>query len=256
MVVVLPDPLTPITRMTCGRGKAEISSRFATGASAEFGRTAGGVVNVITKSGPNSFHGSLFYFQRLEALSANTSDDKPLTDFHREQFGGTIGGPIVKDRAFFFVAVEQIIANLTRPNLSEPIGSPCSVSAPTIGANEGLINSSPDCQRLALLNFFQTRLDQNEGLPVKHPIRNSAVLTRLDWDLSNNNKLSASYNFNYSKNENQTFDVATYGTSANGTEGPSKINVFNFEPVHLFSPQLNDAHFTYRASRVLARPAS
>ncbi|HTG15544.1 MAG TPA: carboxypeptidase regulatory-like domain-containing protein, partial [Blastocatellia bacterium] len=187
---------------------------IATGASAEFGRTAGGVVNVITKSGTNSFHGSLFYFQRLEALSANTSDGKPLTDFSREQFGGTVGGPIIKDKVFFFAAVEQIFANLTRPNLSEPIGTPCSVSNPTIGANEALINSSPDCQRLALLNFISAKVGQDDGLPVKHPQRNTAVLTKLDWDLSPNNKLSASYNFDYSNNENQTFDVATYGTSA------------------------------------------
>ena len=223
----------------------------ATGASAEFGRTAGGVVNVITKSGTNEVHGSLFYFQRLEALSANTSDDKPLKDFHREQFGGTIGGPIVRDKIFYFGAVEQIIANLTRPNLSETIGTPCSVSAPTVPANEALINSSPDCQRLALLNFFNTRLSQNEALPVEHPQRNTAVLTKLDWDLSANNKLSASYNFDYSKNENQTFDVATYGTSANGTEGPSKINVFNLNLFSSLSPtKLNEAHFTYsRESR-------
>src|SRR5947199_314919 len=69
----------------------------ATGASAEFGRTAGGVINVITKSGTNDIHGSLFHFQRLEGLTAKTSDGKKLNDFHREQFGGTIGGPIVKD---------------------------------------------------------------------------------------------------------------------------------------------------------------
>lgn len=224
---------------------------IATGASAEFGRTAGGIVNVITKSGTNSVHGSLFYFQRLEALSANTSDGKPLKDFHREQFGGTFGGPIIKDKVFYFVAVEQIIANLSRLNLGEAIGTPCTVSAPTIGANEALINGSPDCQRLALLNFFQNRLGQDEGLPVKHPQRNTAVLTKLDWNLTPNNKLSASYNFDYSKNENQTFDVATYGTSANGTEGPSKINVFNLNLFSSLSPtKLNEAHFTYgRESR-------
>ena len=94
----------------------------ATGASAEFGRTAGGIINVITKSGTNEVHGSLFHFQRLEALTANASDGKPLTDFRREQFGGTIGGPIKKDKAFFFFAVESIRERLTRANLSEPIG--------------------------------------------------------------------------------------------------------------------------------------
>src|SRR5882724_9750528 len=224
---------------------------IATGASAEFGRTAGGVVNVITKSGTNNVHGSLFHFQRLEALSADTSDGKPLKDFHREQFGGTLGGPIIKDKVFFFGAFEQILSNLTRANLSEPIGTPCSVSAPTIGANEALINGSADCQRLALINFFKAKLSADEGLPVKHPIRNTAVLTKLDWNLSANNKLSASYNFDYSKNENQTFDVGTYGTTANGTEGPSKINLFNLNFFSsLSATKLNEAHFTYsRESR-------
>ncbi|MEK6325001.1 MAG: TonB-dependent receptor [Acidobacteriota bacterium] len=135
--------------------------------------------------------------------------------------------------------------------MSESIGTPCSVSAPTIGANEALINGSADCQRLALLNFFKTRLGQDESLPVKRPQRNTATLTKLDWNLSADNKLTASYNFDYSKNENQTFDVATYGTSANGTEGPSKINVFNLNLFSSLSPtRLNEAHFTYaRESR-------
>jgi len=70
----------------------------ATGATAEFGRTAGGIINVISKSGTNNVHGSLFHFQRLEALAANTSDGKPLKDFRREQFGGTVGGPIGRTR--------------------------------------------------------------------------------------------------------------------------------------------------------------
>src|SRR5436309_7340762 len=74
----------------------------ASGANAEFGRTAGGIVNVITKSGTNQVKGSLFHYQRVERLTSKTSDGRPLTDFHREQSGGSIGGPIVRDKAFFF----------------------------------------------------------------------------------------------------------------------------------------------------------
>lgn len=220
----------------------------ATGASAEFGRSAGGIINVISKSGTNNTHGSLFWFQRLEALSAHTSDGKPLKDFRREQFGGTIGGPIKKDKAFFFFALEGIRENLTRANLSDPIGTPCSVAAPVITnpAHEVLINASPDCQRLALINFFQTSRNQNEGLPVQHPIRNYAFLGKTDFNLNKSNQLAISYNYDYSKNTNQTFDVATYGNSANGIEGPSKINNLN---VNLFSTlsatKLNEAHFSY-----------
>ncbi|HVF23766.1 MAG TPA: TonB-dependent receptor, partial [Pyrinomonadaceae bacterium] len=201
----------------------------ATGASAEFGRTAGGVINVITKSGTNDVHGSLFYFQRLEALTANTSDGKPLRDFHREQYGGTIGGPIRRDKAFYFIAFEGINENLTRPNLSEQIGdAPCPIGAPTIIANEAVINGNVDCQRLALISFFRATRNQEEGLPIKHKINNQAFFAKTDFELNPANHLAISYNFDHSKNTNQTFDVDTYGNSANGIEGPSKINVVRF----------------------------
>src|ERR1041385_537541 len=219
----------------------------ATGASAEFGRTAGGVINVITKSGTNEVHGSAFYFQRLEALTANTSDGKPLDNFHREQYGGTVGGPFKKDKAFYFLAFEGIRENLDRANLSEPIGTPCAIATPTIGANEPQINASPDCQRLALLNFFRAApFNQEEGLPVSHKINNQAFLGKVDFNLNDANQLAISYNFDYSKNTNQTFDVATYGDSANGIEGPSKINVIRANLFTTVSPtKLNEAHFSY-----------
>src|SRR5262249_27868065 len=138
----------------------------ATGASAEFGRTAGGVVNVITKSGTNDIHGSLFHYQRLEGLTSNTSDGRPLQDFRREQSGGSIGGPIVKNKAFFFGTFEQIFENLKRDNLSTAIGAPCSIAAPVVGANDAAISGSADCQRVALINFFKNRFSQDESRPV------------------------------------------------------------------------------------------
>lgn len=76
--------------------------------SAEFGRFNGGVVNLTTKSGTNNFHGSLFEFFRNETLNARnlfapaTAANPGKPQFRRNQFGGVIGGPIVKDRTFFF----------------------------------------------------------------------------------------------------------------------------------------------------------
>jgi hypothetical protein len=219
----------------------------ASGASAEFGRTAGGVINVITKSGTNDVHGSIFYFQRLEALTANTSDGKPLKGFHREQYGGTIGGPIKQDKAFYFFAFEGIREKLERANLSEQVGgTPCPVTAPTILANEAAISGNDDCARLALINFIRASRNQEEGLPIDHKINNQAFFSRVDFDLNSSNHLSVSYNFDYSKNTNQTFDVATYGNSANGIEGPSKINVVRANLFTTVSPtKLNEAHFSY-----------
>jgi hypothetical protein len=225
---------------------------IATGAPAEFGRTAGGVVNVITKSGTNNVRGTLFHFQRMEALTGDLSDGTKLEDFHREQFGGTIGGPLQRDKAFYFGAIEGITGDFTRPNLSVPIGTPCPISNPTIGANEALINAEGDCQRVALLNFYQSRLGMNEAQTISHPIKTAALLLKGDFNLNPNNRLGVSYNFNHSRKENETFDVATYGTSANGIEGdPARINVFNANWfTTLSSSRLNEAHFTYsRESR-------
>src|SRR6266404_3440004 len=224
----------------------------ATGANAEFGRTAGGIINVISKSGTNDVHGSAFYFQRLEALTAHTSDGKPLKDFNRKQFGGTIGGPIKKNKSFFFFAFEGIREKLSRANLSEPIGTPCAIAAPVITpirSDEAAINASADCQRVALINFIKAApatSGQDEGLPISHKIDNEALLAKFDFDLNSSNKLAVSYNFDYSKNTNQTFDVATYGNSANGIEGPSKINVINGNLFSAISPTIvNEAHFSY-----------
>lgn len=226
---------------------------IATGAPAEFGRTAGGVVNVITKSGTNTPHGSLFHFQRAEALTSELSDGTTLDGFHREQWGGTFGGPIRRDRAFVFAALEGITGDFTRPNLGRPIGpTPCPVANPTIQAHEALINSNGDCQRTALLSFMNARLGMDESRPIAHPIETVALLTKLDVVANSRNSLSASWNFNHSRKENETFDVATYGPSANGIEGdPARINIANVNWFSTLSPRLvNEAHFTYsRESR-------
>ena len=224
----------------------------ASGANPEFGRTAGGVVNVITKSGTNDFHGSAFEYFRTEALTAATSDGKPLENFRRNQFGGSFGGPIIKNKLFFFAAGEGIRENLTRKNLSVALGPACSVATPVVGVNDATISTSPECQRVALLNFFKTApfpssiKNTNEGVPVEHSIRNAAVFGRVDYNLNSKNQIFGSYNFDWSKNPNETFDVPTYGTSANGIEGPSKIQAVSTNWFSTLSnSMLNEAHFTY-----------
>src|SRR5229473_1654284 len=224
----------------------------ASGANPEFGRTAGGVINVITKSGTNDIHGSAFEYFRTEALTAATSDGRPLDNFRRNQFGGSLGGPIIKNKLFFFAASEGIRENLTRKNLSVALGPACSVAAPVAGVDDAAINASPECQRVALLNFFKTApfpsgiKNTDEGVAVDHSIRNAAVFGRVDYNLNSKNQIFGSYNFDWSKNPNQTFDVPTYGTSANGIEGPSKIQAVNTNWFSTLSnTMLNEAHFTY-----------
>ncbi|HEU0138644.1 MAG TPA: TonB-dependent receptor [Bryobacteraceae bacterium] len=79
--------------------------------SAEYGRTGGGVVNVISRSGTNEYHGTLYYFHRNKALNANdffsNAANRPRAPFVFNQYGITVGGPVKKDRTFFFFNWER-----------------------------------------------------------------------------------------------------------------------------------------------------
>lgn len=78
--------------------------------SAEFGQTGGAVVNMVTRSGTNDFHGTGYYFLRDAALNANdwfsNRAGRALPAFHRDQYGGVLGGPVIKNKTFFFGAYE------------------------------------------------------------------------------------------------------------------------------------------------------
>lgn len=104
------------------------------GFSAEFGRAAGGVINVVTKSGTNRFTGSAFEYFRDESLNARNPNlvaaNRPRPPGQINQFGGTIGGRIVKDKAFFFGAYEG-----QRSNLSNPVVVNSLVQAPAAVQN-------------------------------------------------------------------------------------------------------------------------
>lgn len=75
---------------------------------ADYGRTAGGVINAVTKSGTNNFHGDAYWFIREKSLDARNFFDKNIPPFHRNQFGASGGGPIKKDKTFIFADYEGI----------------------------------------------------------------------------------------------------------------------------------------------------
>lgn len=78
--------------------------------SAEYGQTGSAVVNMVTRSGTNSFHGTAYYFMRDSTLNANdwfaNRSGRAIPDFHRDQYGGVFGGPVIKNKTFFFAAYE------------------------------------------------------------------------------------------------------------------------------------------------------
>ncbi|GAC1434947.1 MAG: hypothetical protein NVSMB58_22200 [Terriglobales bacterium] len=104
--------------------------------SAEYGKTSGGVVNAITRSGTNQFHGSGYEFLRNSALDARNYFDGPtIPPFKRNQFGGAIGGPIVKNHTFFFADYEGI---------RQSKGLTSITFVPSVAARSGLLCSAPD----------------------------------------------------------------------------------------------------------------
>jgi hypothetical protein len=104
--------------------------------SAEYGKTSGGVVNAITRSGTNTFHGSAYEFLRNSALdAANFFEAGQRSPFKRNQFGGAIGGPIIKNRTFFFADFEGI-------RQSKGIANVNFVPSPT--ARQGVLHCTQD----------------------------------------------------------------------------------------------------------------
>jgi outer membrane receptor protein involved in Fe transport len=112
---------------------------------AQYGRASGGVVNVATKSGTNSWHGSLYEFNRLSKLTANTFDNVQhgvaKGHYTRNQFGGSFGGPIKKDKLFFFMAGEFVRTRSTTPQLLY-VPDPALISA-AAGNTQAFMNAFP-----------------------------------------------------------------------------------------------------------------
>ena len=112
--------------------------------SAEAGRTAGGVVSIITKSGTNKFHGSAYEFFRNDAFDARnvlqTSGRKP--ELRQNQFGGSIGGPIFKDRTFFFGDYEglRIVSGVTYTSSVPQLAQYNDINSLNGGTPQDLVN--------------------------------------------------------------------------------------------------------------------
>ena len=173
------------------------------GANAEFGRSSGGFVNVITKSGTNQFSGSAHYFGKFDALAANGKhefDDGTVLerepDFSQHQFGFTLGGPIVRDKVFFFAAYDQ---------------------------QEFSDTKQTDINRIdpRLRNFMDTAFGgalAGDYGPIDRTNDARAFLLKLDFRLSSRHYASLKYNHTFSEQVNGTFDVDPWARSSNALE--------------------------------------
>src|SRR3989475_7881037 len=101
---------------------------------AEYGRTTGGVINAVTRSGTNAFHGSVYEFLRNSALDARNFFDATIPPFKRNQFGGSLGGPIQKDRTFVFADYEGLRQSLGVTHVN---------TVPSVAARKGMLSTGP-----------------------------------------------------------------------------------------------------------------
>jgi outer membrane receptor protein involved in Fe transport len=201
--------------------------------SAEFGRAGGGVINAVTKSGNNDFHGSGFWFYRDKSLNANDPINKlhglAKDPFHFNQFGGTFGGPIRKDRLFFFLNYEGLRSNFPNPVFRNlPAGFQLSTD-PTIAA----------FQQIAL-NYLKPRASS-----WVLPITQNNYLSKIDWQLSEKHRLTALWDVQrftgggeldpqeaFEHTTSDTARVETGTVSVTSTLSEETVNVLRFSYLH------------------------
>jgi len=220
----------------------------------EYGRSAGGVINIVTKSGTNSFHGTGFEFFRNNALDARNYINQvgsPQNPFHNNQFGGALGGPIRKDKTFFFIDYEamrekgaeastacvptaQDIATATAANGAPVNGVIAKLLAlnpwPTANLPGSCITDGTDGQgpsvtaNISLATPFSNRVD--------------SAIVKIDHNFNTNNLLTGRY---YIGDSLQSFPLALVGgglVPGYNTSTPTRVQLISISYVSTISPSV------------------
>ena len=201
--------------------------------SAEYGRAMGGIVNTVTKSGTNDFHGGAFYFYRSTGFNARDPFSTWVPSEKRQQGGATVGGPIKKDRLFFFLSTE-----LTRRNF--PLVSSLNSTA-VDGASQtwklcGVASSTLPAATPAQCAAINALLPRFYG-SLPREMNQELYFGKLDYHLNDRNYLSASFNFLHALSPNgiQTSASSTSGSALTGN-GNDAVTVRNGRIAWTFVP--------------------
>ena len=216
--------------------------------SAEYGRTAGGVVNAVTRSGANGFHGNVYEFLRNSALDArNFFDQATIPPFRRNQFGGSAGGPIRKDRTFIFGDYEGI----RQSKGVTFVDTVPSAAARTGNLSTGAVTVDPSAAKY--LPFYPLPNGPLLGagdigifrFPAQQVVHENFLTTRVDHKISEKDSLFGTYL--YDDTPYQTPDALNDKL----TEEHTKRQVLVLEETHTFKPTLvNAVRFGYSREAV------
>ncbi len=221
--------------------------------SAEFGRSSGGQINAVTRSGENTIHGAAFEFLRNSALDAKDFFDpknQPIPPFKRNQFGATFGGPIQRDKTFFFVAYEGLI---------ERLGVTGSTFVPDANARQGIIDGRQVTLHPQIgpyLDLF--KLPNGRSLPGgigeylfsrSQPTDEHFVQGRIDRHFSNKDTVFTRYTFDNGKVNRIPINKTPIAYTGESTRNQYATTEWR----HTFSPTfLNQLRFGINRSTSLA----
>ena len=221
---------------------------------AEYGRNSGAVVNSVTRSGTNTLHGSLYEYFRNNGLDArnyfNSTGNQDA--FHNNQFGASVGGPIIKDRTFFFFSYEGqresggIPTPETVPTLdaidifNATYGGgggdrPGTAAAPTSAVN-------PVIQSLLARNPWGALPQSNGSLTLSNPFTNSidSLIAKIDHHFLGSDKHDLITGRYYYGNSSQSYPLALVGggvTPGFNTTTPTRVQIASISYTHIISPK-------------------
>ncbi|MGA6958542.1 MAG: TonB-dependent receptor [Candidatus Acidiferrales bacterium] len=230
----------------------------------EFGRNGGAVVNIVTKSGTNAFHGDFFDYFRNNVLDARNYfnfTNEPQATFKNNQFGASVGGPIIKDKTFFFADYEGQREGVGVVTLA-CVPDPAQITADLAVIGPG--NENPVIANLLARNPYpQPNIagrfgsglvgTEDNGCPagpnasITSPSFNNltSFIGKVDHTFNQNNTLTGRYFFGDSV---QSFPLALTASGGElpgfNTETPTRVQLVSLSYVHIFSPsKINEVRY-------------
>lgn len=225
-----------------GRGRTRIASNVSANAVQEFqvsqsnflpefGRSAGGGINAVVRSGGNDFRGDAFWYFRNQSLSARDPFASVNPDERRDQFGGSFSGPIIKDKLFFFVNWDQQIRNF--PLITEDLSRVLTTGLP---ANANAADQAAFARGTSDLRSRFPGGGPGNILP--RTFDQILFLTKLDWTINDKHTASLTYNYLNAQHQNGIQTPIVLGNVGRNGSDDVRINSGNLRITSLLTPRL------------------